>query len=344
MSIPTQIRSVRSHAGRQKWRLELAAERGVNGTQAMDLLGDVLNAVHLQGQLHFSDVVKPPWALELAASRNSVQLHFVASGQAVLDAGNGPETLTSGALAIVPGKLTHTLSNATSNESARLVCGTFSYEGCVTHPLFEHLPPIVMQPDVDDIWLKHSMRMLAEETHAGRAGAAAIVDRSVEIVLIQALRQCIEQGTHDVAFFTAMSDRSLARALAAIHAEPSANWTVEKLAREALLSRTAFATHFHEVVGTSPLQYLTSWRMLLASQLLRQPGVTITEVAGRVGYRSEGSFGKVFKRSTGISPGRYQRIDVLTARESDEPESAVSNCPPESLHAGYSPDKSGAPG
>ena len=93
-----------------------------------------------------------------------------------------------------------------------------------------------------------------------------------------------------------------------MHRDPAERWTLESLGRQAAMSRTAFAERFREVVGETPLQYLTSWRMQNAKRLLAESRMTLARIAGRVGYESAASFSRAFKRTVGETPGGYRRL------------------------------------
>ncbi|MEM7209180.1 MAG: AraC family transcriptional regulator [Pseudomonadota bacterium] len=279
----------------------------------MDLLSDVLSTLRLQGRLYFGDTLSPPWKLDLPANDNMLKLHFVASGECRIDTGEGFREFPSGGLAILPSHISHSMKSADSETPTRLVCGEFSFDGRLRHPLVEQLPAIVLEGCGDcseSIWLQQAMNLLREETARLEPGHDALVQRLLEIVLIQALRHFVDQGGHGSKFLQGMNDPAISRSLAAVHANPSSNWRVDTLADVAALSRTAFATRFQRVMGESPMQYLTQWRMLLASQLLRQPKSSITQVAHAVGYESEASFSKVFKKTVGETPGRFRKTAV----------------------------------
>jgi AraC family transcriptional activator of mtrCDE len=108
-------------------------------------------------------------------------------------------------------------------------------------------------------------------------------------------------------WFSALRSPHMARALARMHGAPDRTWTLEALAQEAGLSRAAFARNFNALVGEPPHSYSTRWRMGLAAQLLQETSLRLTEIASRVGYRSEFSFSRAFKASRGISPVQYRR-------------------------------------
>ena len=103
-----------------------------------------------------------------------------------------------------------------------------------------------------------------------------------------------------------LNDPQVGKVLRLLHADPMRNWTVEELAREAAISRSALAERFTDLVGEAPMRYLANWRMQLARQMLRE-GPTVQEVATRVGYESEAAFNRAFKRATGSPPARWRK-------------------------------------
>jgi len=117
-------------------------------------------------------------------------------------------------------------------------------------------------------------------------------------------------------WFAALNDPILRRALLCVHDDPARPWTVEELAREAGASRTVLAERFNAVLGHAPIHYVTSWRMQLAADRLRNSNDSLAAIAMDVGYESEAAFNRAFKRVTGVSPGRWR--DRATLRMSGE--------------------------
>ena len=145
----------------------------------------------------------------------------------------------------------------------------------------------------------------------------AVLGRLAEILFIHMLRAHIEGSEHGSTMLAALADAQLARALAAIHADPSNHWSLNDLAREAGMSRTVFAERFLATVGLTPMQYLTRWRLELAKVALTSTGQSVAEVAASIGYASEAAFGRVFKRFVGVGPGAYRGLGrELVAQES----------------------------
>src|SRR5580698_6044124 len=130
----------------------------------------------------------------------------------------------------------------------------------------------------------------------------------VRKIRITFLRLYLAEGAHGGAsWLAALTDPQLYGAIAAMHDEPGHPWTLEKLARRAGMSRTVFALRFKEVVGETATEYLTRWRMLLAAERLTAGGEPVARIASALGYESESSFGKAFRRVIGHPPRRFAR-------------------------------------
>lgn len=142
---------------------------------------------------------------------------------------------------------------------------------------------------------------------ADAPGAEEVVARLADALLTQALRGALnELQSSDGAGLLAYRDRQIAAAIRLIHGQPERGWTVGELAREVALSRSTFSARFRQLVGESPLRYLTRTRLAHAATLLRTTDCSLAEIAARAGYATEFSFGKAFKRTFGIAPGAYR--------------------------------------
>ncbi|NEI73158.1 helix-turn-helix domain-containing protein [Rhizobium lusitanum] len=169
---------------------------------------------------------------------------------------------------------------------------------------------VSLLPDVvvvrDQPRLAMLMQLLGEETRERRPARDLVLERLLEVLLIEALRSGT-QSSSAPGLGRGLADRRLAEALYAMHAQPAHQWTVANLATKAALSRSAFFARFSRIVGLPPMEYLLAWRMALAKQLLRSRDVPMDEVAERVGYGSASAFSVAFARYTGVPPARYAR-------------------------------------
>ncbi len=157
------------------------------------------------------------------------------------------------------------------------------------------------------------MQLVGEETRERRPGRELVLERLLEVLLIEALRSGT-QPTGAPGLSRGLADERLAAALHALHERPAHPWTVADLATEASLSRSAFFARFSRVVGLPPMEYLLAWRMALAKQLLRGRELGMDKVAERVGYGSASAFSVAFSRYAGVPPARYARSQPLLER------------------------------
>src|SRR5207248_1152507 len=214
---------------------------------------------------------------------------------------------------------------------ASVVAGCFTFDSPDSQLLVKHLPPIIHLPASGAYttpWFQSTLQFIAAETSQNLPGSAAIVDRLAEVLFVQAMRSRIESSFSDgnPSWLRGLADPQIGEALRLMHAEPGKPWTVPKLARGVSMSRSAFAARFRSVVGQTPLDHLTEWRMVRAASMMRQmQRPKMAAVAEAVGYQSESSFGKVFRRVMGVSPGNYRQRDKLRADDGESAESGKSN-------------------
>jgi AraC-like DNA-binding protein len=150
------------------------------------------------------------------------------------------------------------------------------------------------------------VRLVGDEAIEARSGRDLVLTRLVEVLLIEALRATPGQDAHP-GLLRGLADARIAPAIRDMHANVARPWTVPQLARTAALSRSAFFDRFTRTVGRPPMEYLLTWRMALAKDLLRRRDLALTEVAERVGYGSASAFSTAFTRSVGQPPSRYAR-------------------------------------
>jgi AraC-like DNA-binding protein len=146
--------------------------------------------------------------------------------------------------------------------------------------------------------------VIHDETLADRPGRVMILERLLEVLMIEALRSV---PGHEPApgLLRGLSDPRLAAALHRVHTATDGPLTVAGLARRAGMSRSAFFERFRSALGCSPMEYATAWRMAVARDFLRRGGLTNAEIAHRVGYGSASAFSMAFLRHEGVSPGRF---------------------------------------
>ena len=186
-------------------------------------------------------------------------------------------------------------------------CGAYRFEGDLAQSLLAALPDLLPVRPAAGSTLRGTLDLLAAEMLRDEPGQQTLLDRLLDVALVQILREHF--SARDAAapgWFRASADERVGSALRALHAEPSRAWTVAALAEEAALSRSAFARQFTELVGLAPLAYLNDWRMALARERLRDTEARLAAIATSLGYASEFSFAAAFKRHHGVAPGRWR--------------------------------------
>ena len=160
--------------------------------------------------------------------------------------------------------------------------------------------------------------ILAAET-AQPGVAPSCLTSLYELMFVYAIRAYASSSeAPPKGWLAAMSDKHLSKAIQAMHSSLDESWSVESLAREACMSRSAFALKFRSVLGQTPLEYLTQWRMYRAGAMIRSKNTSFSEVASAVGYGSESSFSRVFRREMGAAPREYRRKCALLQSSAGE--------------------------
>jgi len=193
---------------------------------------------------------------------------------------------------------------------ARFVCGYLGCDARPFNPILDALPRMlhVRASSTGGMLTNDLIRVALHEHEEPRAGGETILSKLSEVMFLQAVRQYIDSlPSESTGWLSGLRDRHITTALRLMHAKPEENWTLEALAREAGLSRSAFAERFAEIMGVPPMQYLANWRLQRAARLLEQPSISIAQAAAAVGYESEAAFNRAFKKQVGLPPGAWRR-------------------------------------
>jgi len=191
-----------------------------------------------------------------------------------------------------------------------IIGGRFTFDRANSKPLTDLLPPFIVVGNdrAEALPLHLTLQLFAAEAAQWSLGADLVLKRLADIFLLQVIREHISSdGCRQAGWLRALSEPRIGAVLRSMHEKIEHSWTVADLASAAGMSRSAFALHFRQIVGQTPLDYLTRWRIYKAAVLLRDGHRKLTEVANAVGYDSDASFNKTFKRIVGVTPGEYRR-------------------------------------
>jgi len=189
-----------------------------------------------------------------------------------------------------------------------IICGSLSFDRASLKPITQLLPSFILMKadEARTLALHNTVEALASEMAEQAPGSEVVATRLAEVLFIQVLRAHIASGPErNKGWLRAIFDLQIGAALSAIHDSVNTPWTVESLAEAAGMSRSAFAARFKELLGQTPLEYVTEWRMQKAMQLLQERDKKLIDVARLVGYESDAAFGKAFKRVVGANTGEY---------------------------------------
>jgi len=280
--------------------------------------------------------------LEPGAER-VVIFHLITEGDCYVDLGDGPPVrLCAGDVAVFPQGHAHLMTSMPGlppaqgaplqevlarrprqlaygggGPTTRLVCGYLACDARLARMLLAGLPPLVrvnVRGSNAGIWLEASVRYALAEARSPRPGGAGVLAKLAEVLFIEVLRLYMnEQVVGRTGWLVGVGDRIVGAALNALHARPAYAWTLEELAREAATSRSVLAERFAQLVGSSPMQYLTQWRMLLAANLLCRSNAPLARIAEDVGYQTDTAFSRAFRREFGAPPAAWRRTQATRA-------------------------------
>lgn len=322
------------------------------------VLADVLRWLRFSGALFLRAEFSAPWGYEsppaeqLAqvlhpGARRLILFHLVPEGDCILSLPQSDDVhLTAGDVIILPYADRHQVYSARGAPitpigelvpappwqtmpvircgggglGTQIVCGYLYSDELLFNPVFAALPRLMhLRPAGTPLadWVEASFRYALSAGH--RPTDDVLLQRLPELLFAECLRLHLRTGRKDTqGWFAALADPVLGRALALLHAEPARPWTLEALARASASSRSRLDTHFRTRLGMAPMTYLAQWRLQIAAQLLRGGTRGIADIAQTVGYGSEASLSRAFKRYAGVSPTAWRHATPAASANDDD--------------------------
>ncbi len=283
------------------------------------------------------DKVELVKSLESSNATHIAAFHLVRRGYVEIELENKDKHIVNkGELVIVFSGMAHTLYQGTSYpacsfktimqtglnifkptqdtypQSTSLICGIFMLRDTLRNPLFEALPPLLkITTDQSDNYSQATtaniVNLLLKEMDQQSLAHSYSVERYLELLCARSIHSYLETlPAEQSGWLQALKDPMAVRVITAIHAKPEYGWSVQEMAKLVSLSPSRFAARFTEIMGTSPMVYVTRWRMYLASKLLNETRAGIEQISTRVGYDNVAAFSRAFKRCIGSSPGVWR--------------------------------------
>ena len=302
----------------------------------MDALSDILGSLRLESSIICRANLGRPFSVH-SRGVPSIIFHAVVEGRCTIlgDGETEPRILEPGDVVVLTRGQGHTIASdpalasvpLQSLESVRgavpilqqegadptgLVCGTFVLQHAASRTLLSLLPDVIHLSGAEGSpvaqWLDTTLKMLLGELVSERPGSDTIIARLADVLFVYVLRSHVSSLPEKATgWLAATRNPAIGRAIALIHKDPAARWTASTIAAKVGMSRSSFFSAFSELVGEPPGQYVLRWRMFAAADLLARTSLSIAELAERVGYSSEDSFGKAFRREMGHTPSMYRQ-------------------------------------
>ncbi len=304
----------------------------MNSKQTKDILADILRVGELGSRIICRPILPAPWGL-IFTPENKAYFHIIKKGSCLfyLDKKSSPITLHQGDVLFIPKvnsyritsskkvrgrnyideiKRVTKFSNKNFDKTTQIICGSYHLTSNMSLPFFSLLPNYIHLTNEDMSRypeLGQAIQVIIREDSTTHLGSDLIIARMIDILLVLIIRFWLENyDSESVGWLMATHHVKLGKVLSIIHERPEEKWTADSLAKETGISRTKLFTTFTKIVGISPIQYLTNWRIDLSKKLLTTSNLSILEIANSVGYESEASFGRIFKKIEKNSPGKFR--------------------------------------
>jgi AraC-like DNA-binding protein len=310
----------------------------VNIPSTIDPIGEALHFLRMDGIFYSRCEFTAPWGLTLPPFESCMMFHVVTAGECLLEVDGADACwLRPGNLTLVPHGHGHRLLGAPGLDTpglfdipheqisdryevirlggggaaTNMICGVVRFDHPAAQHLLRLLPRVInvdgwSSPEME--WIQSTLRFITAEARELRTGGETVITRLADILVIQAIRSWIARDpAAQTGWLGAMRDPQIGRAIAAVHRDPTSNWTLASLAAETGTSRSAFAARFTQLVGEPAMHYVTRWKMNAAVMWLKGGDASLVDIAGRLGYESEAAFRRAFKRFIGQPPGVFRR-------------------------------------
>jgi len=305
----------------------------------MDVLSDILDKISINSSFYYRARLSGQWGVDMPKDSKMARFHIVTEGDFWLKVeGNKDKTkVSAGDIVIIfhgkqhlilknkkikaiqakvflekankhiPGELLEYKNG--KDETTNIICGHFHFQNNKLHPVIKNLPTLIHIKKEDNDhspWLNTILDFIDFESKLLKPGKRTLIKKLTEVIFIQAIRVFLENNNNSN-ILNLINDQQISRSIDAIHSSPEKKWTLNDLALVAGLSRTVYSKRFKKISGMTPHNYLTSWRMEMARNLILNTDKSTGEIAETVGYQADEHFQKAFKKENGLTPSRYRK-------------------------------------
>ena len=279
----------------------------------MNVIDEIFKSIAFDANIYLHSEFCSPWGVP-SSNPGLSSFHVIAYGncQLVIE-GKDPIHLSAGDLIFFARNTPHQLINPDqhNNISTTLICGHLAFSN-QKNPILMALPRLLhIKANEMDQGLKTLFQQIVAEAESRKDGRQLVLDKLAEILFVYIVRfyVCSDKLKYSqkTGLLKGLTNPHISKALIAFHQNMDHPWSLETLAQQALISRSKFAAAFNELLGVTPLKYMTYWRMQQARQLLKTTKQSIYSIALACGYQSEAAFIKVFKKQFNVTPGQLRK-------------------------------------
>lgn len=289
-------------------------------------LNDLLRHLHIGSEVYYVGQLCDVWHMTTPGGSDVTTFHLVCHGEAwiVMPDGSKPSRMNAGDIAFFAHDAAHTFSAVPGiperpcdfrnpapldkdAPGAGLLCGHLRLPVHIRRLLLASFPDFMLiRPDVSPAGqqIRTLIEIMTQEATLNDLGVNAILDRLSDTLFLYVIRHALHLNPKLSPLLAAISDEHLRPAISAFIERPAETWTVERLADLAFQSRSTFSERFSQLVKMPPMEFVTTWRMQMATAMLADERANMLDIALRCGYESEAAFRKAFKRVIGIAPGK----------------------------------------
>ncbi len=273
----------------------------------MDDLSKVLNHISISADVFFSGKL---CGMQVFGGRDAGHLHILESGSLTIMTEEGHKIrLTEPSVIFIPSATLHRIISKES-DSAVLICAAIKFDAGNHDQLINSLPKFISFKLSENEYVGKTAQWLFYEAFNEESGRQMMLDKLSDIFLLQVLRYVLKNGLLSQGIFAGLTHPQLAVVVNAINAEPEKQWSVERLAELAAMSRSKFASVFKETIGQPPNDYITDLRVSIAQNMLKLDK-PVSLIANEVGYEHGSALARVFRKKLGLSPKEWlQKIKV----------------------------------
>lgn len=298
----------------------------INQPELVDVLRDVLETLHFKGSIFFRSALASPWGMSLDRQKGP-RFHIALTGECYVGSqSHDPVLLIPNDILILPNGDPHWISDQPGRElvssveaanaceldnplfqdgaiTNKLICGLIQFEQRLVHSIFDALPDVIHLSGLTEnerIW--SLINLIDSELEDATNKQVGVIDRLTEVLFIKLLNHYVESGEAGTGFLAALGDRRVYRALSLIHSNPEFDWTLDTLGTRSGMSRATLIRKFQDIVGVSPMAYLSDWRIMKAYDLVKHTATSLDRVAESTGFASSRTLSKAFKRHYGFTP------------------------------------------